>query len=663
MNKSSAYEYEYDHDYKSRPGVLDVLRSRHSVHLLETIVMVYIAVCTLWYSLHSLTPFFIKADATVLVNFPMWLRIAGVVLLIAELIMISPRRRAPLRFLLYGICLSALISSFIYIRYGFLKNYQTILTMFEVFAIFYGASYAIPRKRLRSFVTILYTLMAIIWFIACCLSLVQFFLQIGVNGPNHSSSIWLRGTGLLKGRLTGIFGYPEYGGITGVILLAGGVYYFLKSSSVLTRVILVILNVPVYLYIVLCGSRNAAIAFFEMMFVGALLLCRKYFRSTAAKGIRYSIMLSVAVLLVSVLAYVGTRAGSLFIQGLIPINDESAVEETAFTDGTPMIATGNSMFISGLTADTDESFSKKKVFTDGTPTIAAGSSAKGIVSAIYSSDNEKIPAVALPYADGETSPVLSVRDNSGKSSQALISSEALISSKALISSEASKSSQALISSQALKSSKASKSSDNDKTTTTEKTTKKTTRKETGIETEGSALFSRTYRDGDFTTGRLKVWRNYFRLSKEIGLFGLSPENLGFYVREHHPKMYIVTSIENSNPALAESGFVFHPHNGYIKVYASAGYLGALLMLIFLISAIVRTIRWTLRHRTLSLEFIAVVVILMVCASSAMFDLELFFVFNPSTFLFWLCMSLLFKITSPSPRKRSGALKPAESLAG
>ena len=553
------------------------LRSRRNRRLLDSILMIYMAICTLWFSLETIVFFSEKAAGSPLKFFPSWLRAVGIVLILAEVLMVSPRRRGPLRFLLYGICLSAFIASLIHIKYGFINNFRTILMMLICFALFYGASYSIPEKRLRSFLRILYALLAILWFVACCLSLVQFALQIGSDGPNHATVFWLRGTGFANQRLTGVFGFPEYGGVTGVMLIIIGALFFVKYKNLPLRILLVILNLPVYIYLVLCGSRNAALAFFLAVSCGTLLLTRKYFPGTAAKGRLFCLVLSLLVLIASLGLYTATKRAAEFLPPIIGIKTE---EETGAATNEKKIATERA--VSG------------KDKAESAATAAGAGIPEAPLSAVRMADSNKVPMIINGISVG----------NVRKKSEV----------------------------------------DNKEKATEEES-------EDLAETTDTGLLKRTYRDGDITTGRLKIWRNYRRLWKEIGIFGLSPENTGYYVQEHHPKMYIVTTPEKATPWAAAQGYVFHPHNGYIKVYASAGFLGLFLMLGFFLGAAVRTVRYILNQRTLSLEFIFTLLVLIAGASSAIFDLELFFTFNPPTFFFWLGMSFLFRLTT-SPFHRA-----------
>lgn len=514
------------------------LRSKKNIRLLETAILSYITICTLWFSLNTIVIVWQQVLKTPFKSFPFLLRAIGVLLIAAEIILVSPRKRAPHRFLLYGICLCALISSIIQIKYGFRKNFQTILQMLILFSLFYGSSYALPQKRLRRYMAFFYGLFAVVWFAACSLSLIQYVIQLISEDPGTYSIFWIKGTGFVNHRLTGIFTYPEYGSVPGVMLMMAGLQFFLKTERIRLRVLLVILNLPVYLYLVLCGSRNAALAFFAAVFIGAFLLSFKYCSHFSGKGIKFSLILALAVLLGSVCFFTVTKQVAEFVSVRIVTNKDE-----------------------------------------------------------INKDNEEVKLPAGVNKDTDRTPVFAVSfHNSGKLPSV---------------------------------SKSSRSDEED---------------------NDSGMLRRTYRDGDFTTGRLKIWRNYFRLWKEIGLFGLSPENTGYYVQEHHPKMYIVTTPERLTPAESRAGYVFHPHNGYIKVYSSAGFIGLFLMIGFFSAVISRSILWIRRNSTLSLELICTLLVLIAGASSALFDMELFFVNNPPTFLFWLYMSFLFKITA-APAKR------------
>lgn len=165
---------------------------------------------------------------------------------------------------------------------------------------------------------------------------------------------------------------------------------------------------------------------------------------------------------------------------------------------------------------------------------------------------------------------------------------------------------------------------------------------------------------DISNGRFDVWRDYLDTWKEYGLFGLSPFNYGPYFQEHHPELYVCTYMKSIRPQAYAKGKIHHPHNGYLLVLVSCGYLGFLLLVIFIIRSCIRVVHH-LRTKPLSTEAFFLIMVALAGACSAVFELELFFTYIPTTMLYWTCLGLLNKLleTPAAVRHRRGSAPGAE----
>jgi len=155
---------------------------------------------------------------------------------------------------------------------------------------------------------------------------------------------------------------------------------------------------------------------------------------------------------------------------------------------------------------------------------------------------------------------------------------------------------------------------------------------------------------DKSNGRLDIWADYFSLSGQIGPVGLSPGNYMPYIYENHPDLYIVEYTKEFYPDKYNSGIIHHVHNGYLMVFVSAGWIGAVLLLAFCTLCVLRLFQ-KLRedHKTsytVMLSFLLVVAV----AISAMFDEGIFFQNNPQTSIFWLALGLLMKECPPLQKR-------------
>ena len=154
------------------------------------------------------------------------------------------------------------------------------------------------------------------------------------------------------------------------------------------------------------------------------------------------------------------------------------------------------------------------------------------------------------------------------------------------------------------------------------------------------LLARKDIEGNVANNRFQIWEDYLSLYKEIGLFGFSPGNYMTYIRENDPDLYIVSYIEENFPEKADANMIYHVHNGYLMTFVSAGFLGSLLMIVFIFLCLKKIISCLIRQKTLSHEYIFALALILSGAISAVFDKGLFFMNNPATFLFWLAFGFV-----------------------
>lgn len=159
---------------------------------------------------------------------------------------------------------------------------------------------------------------------------------------------------------------------------------------------------------------------------------------------------------------------------------------------------------------------------------------------------------------------------------------------------------------------------------------------------------------DESNGRMNIWRDYLSLYKEVGPIGLSLGNYMPYIKEHHPELYIVDYVKETYPDLYESGIIYHMHSGYLMVYVTAGWIGALMMIAFIILCAIRLCKKLAEsHRT---PYTILCAFLLVAAGgiSAMVDEGVFFQNNPQTTVFWLALGVLMKECSSAEKKTKSA---------
>lgn len=546
----------------------------------EYLVLLYIGLCVIWFSLSCIMPFLSFSLKTPLSGMSGWLRQAGAVLAILSSIRSlfgrglqkmssgGGMRRAPGVFLLYIVCLIAVLSSWVQREYGYKSNLETIMWMVIVVTLFYRHVCLARKAWLKKCLGFFYGTELLLWTGACSLSLVQFVLQIGTYGPNHSSSPWLGGVGfdIKMHRLFGLFGYPEYGALTGLMLVIAGIYYCFKARSRLKRALILMLQVPILLYIVISQSRNTAVALFEVIFFGVFLYLWKYAEKTWTRNPVVLLCLSFIAVAVSGLLYAGILKAAGYMPG-----------------------------------------------------IFAG---KGETGVTWSQE-----ILSIPFPQESTSQSAYAPDEQGVSSEPahvpvyMKKGEEMLRGRFLMSLTQSKDGFPVA---------ASKGNGNSE----------------------DKILKREYKKGDITTGRLRIWKEYLSLYKEIGLIGLSPENAGFYIQKTHPELFICRYIKRTNKALYDSGYVLHTHSGYLRTFVAAGFLGIGCLLVFIVLTIKHVIRAIIRSKRLNPEFLFPLLIVLTGASSALFDNEVFFNMNPSSLIFWIALGIVM-------RNSRTAIKPSE----
>ena len=655
----------YKKSFVSADPVQAASADRRLLLFLEYAILIFTGFCIIWYSLYVIVPFINLVSKTPLRQMIRYLRYIGVFLTVANLILARRLRQAPAVFCLYGICLIAAVSSLVQLEYGYRSNLVTIEWMLTLSCLFYGALFRVKKRRLLVFVTVTYMILLVIWSVASWLSLAQFVLQIGEDGPNYATSPWLGGVGFARHRLFGVFGYPEYGSVTGLMLLIIGAYYFIRLRSRFVRIFIVLFSLPFFPYIVISGSRNAALAFGLVLFTGTLLFLWKNRELALRRSLPFSLQAAAASVIIFLVLYIGTR---LIAAHIPPLFSGTGGDDTAeITTGQSIYdqpdndLPGRDQLINDLAikgqsindmstndlATNDLAIKGQSINNLATNDLAikglvSGSPASGIktgLSGMHSLVAEShAPAVAFTSdsAFASDSAFTSDFDHTSNTSRKI---------KTLSTDKSSGKTAVNI---ALKEGEtaafifAEKEEDKEKEAAGEKV-------EDTENTQEEGLLDRRYKGGELSNGRRDIWSNYLSMAGEIGLIGFSPENAGFVIQKIHPELYICRIIRRHQPDLYKTGYVYHTHSGYLRVFVATGFLGLALLIIFIIRCAHAVFRQIMRSRSLSLEFLFSLLIVVAGAVTAMFDNELFFNMNPESLIFWAALAILIKNALTAPK--------------
>ena len=608
---------------------------RRLLLFLEYAILIFTGFCILWYSLYVIVPFINLVSKTPLRQMIRYLRYIGVFLTVANLILARRLRQAPGVFCLYGICLIAAVSSLVQLEYGYRNNLVTIEWMLTLSCLFYGALYRVKRRRLLVFVTVTYMILLVIWSVASWLSLAQFVLQIGEDGPNYATTPWLGGVGFARHRLFGVFGYPEYGSVTGLMLLIIGAYYFIRLRSRFVRIFIVLFSLPFFPYIVISGSRNAALAFGLVLFTGTLLFLWKNRELALRRSLPLSLQAAAASVIIFLVLYMGTR---LIAAHIPPLFSGTGGNDTA------EITTGKSIYDQ---PDNDLPGKDQLINDLATNDLAI----KGLVSGSPASDIKTGLSGMHSLVAESLAPAVAFKSDSAFASDSVFTSNfdhTSNTSRKIKTLSTDKSSGKTAVNIALKEGEtaafisAEKEEDKEKEAAGEKA-------EDTENTQEEGLLDRRYKGGELSNGRRDIWSNYLSMAGEIGLIGFSPENAGFVIQKIHPELYICRIIRRHQPDLYKTGYVYHTHSGYLRVFVATGFLGLALLIIFIVRCAHAVFRQILRSRSLSLEFLFSLLIVVAGAVTAMFDNELFFNMNPESLIFWAALAILIKNALTAPK--------------
>ena len=623
---------------------------RRLLLFLEYAILIFTGFCIIWYSLYVIVPFINLVSKTPLRQMIRYLRYIGVFLTVANLILARRLRQAPGVFCLYGICLIAAVSSLVQLEYGYRNNLVTIEWMLTLSCLFYGALFRVKKRRLLVFVTVTYMILLVIWSVASWLSLAQFVLQIGEDGPNYATTPWLGGVGFARHRLFGVFGYPEYGSVTGLMLLIIGAYYFIRLRSRFVRIFIVLFSLPFFPYIVISGSRNAALAFGLVLFTGTLLFLWKNRELALRRSLPLSLQAAAASVIIFLVLYMGTR---LIAAHIPPLFSGTGGNDTA------EITTGKSIYdqpdndLPGRDQLINDLAIKGQSINDmSTNDLATNDLAiKGLVSGSPASGIKTGLSGMHSLVAESLAPAVAFKSDSAFASDSAFTSDfdhTSNTSRKIKKPSADRSSGKTAVNIALKEGEtaafifAEKEEDKEKEAAGEKA-------EDTENTQEEGLLDRRYKGGELSNGRRDIWSNYLSMAGEIGLIGFSPENAGFVIQKIHPELYICRIIRRHQPDLYKTGYVYHTHSGYLRVFVATGFLGLALLIIFIVRCAHAVFRQILRSRSLSMEFLFSLLIVVAGAVTAMFDNELFFNMNPESLIFWAALAILIKNALTAPK--------------
>lgn len=281
------------------------------VPLLNQVILAYIALSLVTSALFLIAPVVSFLSQTPLRHMQAYLGILGAGLVCMDLFTNRVLWRGPYVALLYGICALAVVSSILTVSYGIRDNlYQICWTGIE-FALFYSCISRTDRPKFQRYIRRVYTVLLLIWLIACCVSLFQYVFQIGyqyVVQPLSDDKSLAR-QGFLENRLFGIFNPLSHAVYVSCMLLIAGIYYLIRSRQVWKRVLLALADITLFFHIVLSGSRGPQVVLITCVFAAVFLLARNRITGSAFRRFLAPCISALLVTAVCIPCFMGIKSG------------------------------------------------------------------------------------------------------------------------------------------------------------------------------------------------------------------------------------------------------------------------------------------------------------------------------------------------------------------
>ena len=270
--------------------------AKHTHPVLDAAVLAYIALVLLVQVLLQISPVVSLFARMGLMDIQTWLGLLGVALLAVDLFTNKRLWQGPYFPLLLGILLLAALASLRTAEYGVKQNLFKLGWAAIQFGLFYSCAYRTEPDRLKKIGKIYFTVILVIWLVACCISLYQFARLISyeyVVNPLAQDAGTNR-QGFYDNRLFGIFYTLNHAAYGSFLLLVVGLYFAIRSEKVSFRVFYGVAAVILLCHIVASQSRSAIVALHTCTASLAFFVTRR--RLNKRTPVRLSLSFGMAVL-------------------------------------------------------------------------------------------------------------------------------------------------------------------------------------------------------------------------------------------------------------------------------------------------------------------------------------------------------------------------------
>ncbi len=154
---------------------------------------------------------------------------------------------------------SCIISSILNIKYGIWGNVRNLVWMSISFFVLYPTDQNRSKNDIRDEIQYVSNILTFVWFFACFISLIMFFLNIGYYIDIYPDSFSRQG--FIECRLFGIFEDPNFAAVVSILMIILSIWNLSNGQKRIMKVFYIFNIVIQFLYIVLSGSRTAEVSF------------------------------------------------------------------------------------------------------------------------------------------------------------------------------------------------------------------------------------------------------------------------------------------------------------------------------------------------------------------------------------------------------------------
>lgn len=260
--------------------------------------------------------------------------VAGIVLVLLDVVTRRIVFAARYVWLLYGVVAFAALGAIRTWNYGFTENLFNLAWTTLFFALFYSYTHRVGLVRTRIIFARVFRGVVAVWIAACIMSFFTYVFQIGYLARTHADPAvgWTR-QGFLESRLFGVFMSINQFAFVSTILLIGSLYVVWTSRKTSQRVGWASIALLLFTVIMLSGSRAAELS---IVVVGALVVGYAVFakvsrKSTRARGLLGGALASLAAGVI----LVGGWSGAVRVVSYLPdadVFESSRLDYARFVD-------------------------------------------------------------------------------------------------------------------------------------------------------------------------------------------------------------------------------------------------------------------------------------------------------------------------------------------